>query len=197
MHFSHFLHLKTEDGLTNGQPDWPTDRWTHSHIVMPMDGPSDGQTDQQMDEKKEREREYILSQSLVIIEWNCRITSIYGASIWNLPWCHHNALEGWHHTGLWQFNFCYTYLITKFVSRSDIPLHQPLALLPQPPLNPPPLPLPIPRHLPPFLTYNQADFVKKRLEVKPFKPQKLAFEAWNQALEKGLNPRPWFFCCCF
>ena len=43
----------------------------------------------------------------------------------------------------------------------------------------------------------QADFVKKKLEVKPFKPQKLAFEAWNQALEERLESKTLFFLLLF
>ena len=42
-----------------------------------------------------------------------------------------------------------------------------------------------------------SDFIKKRLEVKPFKPQKLAIESWNQALEERLEFKPLFFCSVF
>ena len=42
-----------------------------------------------------------------------------------------------------------------------------------------------------------SDFIKKRLEVKPFKPQKLAIESWNQALEERLEFKPLCFCSLF
>ena len=42
-----------------------------------------------------------------------------------------------------------------------------------------------------------SDFMKKRLEVKPFKPQKLAFESWNQALEERLESKTLLFSSLF